>query len=326
MALRTRLTDLFDIDAPILLAPMTPASTAELAMAVTEGGGLGLIGGGYGDRPWLERQLAAAKGHKVGCGFITWSMARAPELLDIALAARPAALMLSFADPAPFARRVTDAGIPLICQVHTLEQLARAAGCGASVIVAQGTEAGGHGLEARSTMPFVPAAADWLARHAPDVLLAAAGGIADGRGLAAALALGADGVLMGTRFWATQEADIHVAAKNRVVAADGDATVRTRVYDIAKRKDWPQDYTGRLLRNDFITAWHGREEALRAATEDHKAQVEEAYRDGDYDMANVTVGEAVGLVHDLPPAAALTRRIAAQAEQVLARLGTTGTA
>jgi hypothetical protein len=103
-------------------------------------------------------------------------------LHDEALAPFPRAMMLSFADPAPLARRARDAGVPLFCQVHTLDQALHALDVGANVVVAQGTEAGGHGQVARSTMPFVPAVADAVSRRAPDVLVLAAGGIADGRG------------------------------------------------------------------------------------------------------------------------------------------------
>ncbi len=137
---------------------------------------------------------------EVGCGFITWSVEDDIDLFETALATRPTAMMLSFSDPAKLAPRVKRAGYLLICQVQTLEHAKRAIDVGANVIVAQGTEAGGHGLAVRSTMPFVPAVVDLVASRAPSVLVVAAGGIADGRGLAAALMLGADGVLMGTRF------------------------------------------------------------------------------------------------------------------------------
>lgn len=318
MALRTRLTDAFGLRHPIVLAPMDPASGGALAAAVSAAGGLGLIGGGYGDHATLDREFARAGNQRVGCGFITWSMARDPSLLDAALARSPAALMLSFADPAPFAERIHAAAVPLICQVHTLAQARRALEVGAAVVVAQGTEAGGHGLTARGTLAFVPAAADLIARERPETLLLAAGGIADGRGLAA-LALGADGVLMGTRFWATQEALIHPAAKQRVLAATGDDTIRTRVYDIARQRAWPAPYTGRLLRNAFIETWHGREDALRAAAAERRRDVEGADAAGDYDVANVTVGEAVGLIDDLPGAGDLVLRIAEEAETAIRR-------
>ena len=241
-------------------------------------------------------------------------MARDPSLLDAALARAPAALMLSFADPAPFAERVHAAGVPLICQVHTLAQARRALEVGAAIVVAQGTEAGGHGLTARGTMAFVPAVADLIARERPETLLLAAGGIADGRGLAAALALGADGVLMGTRFWATREALIHPAAKQRVLAATGDDTVRTQVYDIARQRAWP----ARLYRPAPAQRLH-RDLARprgRPARPRGRAGAGGRGRDaaGDYDVANVTVGEAVGLIDDLPEAGELVRRIAEAAE------------
>jgi nitronate monooxygenase len=320
MPLQTRLTERFGIRHPIILAPMDPASGGALAAAVTAGGGLGLIGGGYGDRERLEAEFARAGNQRVGCGFITWSMAQDPSLLDLALARRPAAMMLSFADPVPFAARVRAAGVPLICQVHTLDHARRAIEAGAGVVVAQGTEAGGHGLQARSTFAFVPAVADLLARQSPDTLLVAAGGIADGRGLAAALALGADGVLMGTRFWATQEALIHPAAKQKILAATGDETIRTRVYDIVRHKNWPAGYTGRLMQNAFIGAWHGREAQLEQEQKERFAALEAAHAAGDYDVANVTVGEAIGLIGDLPGAAELVERIAHEAEVQIAAM------
>ena len=145
-------------------------------------------------------------------------------------------------------------------QVQTVAQALHAADVGADVVVAQGTEAGGHGLDQRSTMPFLPTVVDALARHAPDVLVLAAGGIGDGRGLAAALMLGADGVVLGTRFWASREALIPAAAQDRILPATGDETIRTRVYDIVKRKAWPVPYTGRQMKNAFVERWHGRED------------------------------------------------------------------
>ena len=297
-----------------MLAPMDPASGGALAAAVSAAGGLGLIGGGYGDRASLETEFARAGNQRVGCGFITWSMARDPALLDLALAHEPAAMMLSFADPAPFAATIRAAGVPLICQVHNLAHARRALGAGADVLVAQGTDAGGHGMRVRGTMTLVPDVADLVAGERPEVLVLAAGGIADGRGVAAALMLGADGVLIGTRFWATQEALIHPAAKARVVAASGDETVRTSVYDIVRNRDWPSAYTGRLMRNAFVDTWQGREDELRTMAGETREAVEAADRSGDFEVSNVTVGEAIGLVRDLPPAGELVERLVAEAE------------
>ncbi|SFN78372.1 nitronate monooxygenase [Bradyrhizobium sp. Rc3b] len=319
MAIKTRLTDFFGLEHPIVLAPMDPASGGELASAVSAAGALGMLGGGYANRAWFEEQSAKVTRPDVGCGFITWALANDPGLLDLALERHKRAIMLSFSDPAPFAPKVKSAGIPLICQVHTLEHAKRAIDVGADVVIAQGTEAGGHGLTARSTMPFVPAVADLLAQRASRVLLLAAGGIADGRGVAAALMLGADGVLMGTRFWATQESVIHRNAKDKVVLATGDETIRTQVYDVVRKKNWPAEYTGRLMKNGFIEKWHGREHELRSLQEAELQRVEKAWASGDYDTANVTVGEGIGLISDIPTAGELVKRISAEAEARLSR-------
>ncbi|CAG2127941.1 NAD(P)H-dependent flavin oxidoreductase [Cupriavidus plantarum] len=315
--LSTRFTRRFDLKYPIALAPMDPASGGRLAAAVSNAGALGLLGGGYGSHETLQKEFDLAGDAAIGCGFITWSMGRDVSLLEKAIERRPRALMLSFSDPEPFARKITDAGIPLICQVQTLDHVQRAVDCGATVIVAQGTEAGGHGFDRQTTMTFTPEVADYLAATSPVTLLLSAGGIADGRGLAAALMLGADGVLMGTRFWATQEALIHQKAKDLVVRAKGGQTVRTSVFDIARGRQWPEEYTGRLMVNDFIRKWHGREDALKAVWSEEKVRVESAYESGDYDCANVTVGQAIGLVADLPPAASVVQRVAGQAERLL---------
>ncbi len=149
--MKTRLTEFFGIEHPIVSAPMALISGGKLAAAVTSAGGLGLIGGGYGDSAWLEREFGLADGARVGCGFITWSLARTPELLDETLQREPATVMLSFGELQPFAERIHAAGIPLMAQVQTLEHARRALDAGAEIVVAQGGEAGGHGMTVRST-------------------------------------------------------------------------------------------------------------------------------------------------------------------------------
>ncbi|MDB6144466.1 MAG: 2-nitropropane dioxygenase [Pseudomonas sp.] len=315
--IETRFTKAFNLVHPIVSAPMDPASGGVLAAAVSDAGALGLLGGGYGDHDWLVQEFKEAKDARVGCGFITWSMARDPSLLERALSYKPAAMMLSFSDPKPFASQIHAAGVPLICQVHTLDHVRRAIDCGAAVIVAQGTEAGGHGFSRQSTFTFVPEVADFLATHSPDTLMLAAGGIADGRGLAAALMLGADGALMGTRFWASREALIHPAAKQKVVEARGEDTIRTRVYDIVRNRVWPDEYTGRLMINQFIRRWHGQETELAALQAKEIEAVEAAWSSGDYEYANVTVGEAIGLINDIPTAAQIVSDTVSQAAYLM---------
>jgi len=204
LAIQNRLTQILEISHPILLAPMDLVSAGRLAAVVSQAGGLGLLGGGYGDGDWIEREWDRAGNSRIGCGFITWSIAKHPEVLDRALARQPAAIMLSFGDPRPFAPRIHAAGARLICQVQTVAQAREAVEAKADIIVAQGTEAGGHGMS-EPLFTLLPQVVD----ACPDTPVVAAGGIADGRGLAAALLLGAEGGMMGTRFYASQEADGH---------------------------------------------------------------------------------------------------------------------
>jgi nitronate monooxygenase len=237
MTLHTRFTQRFGIEHPIVSAPMDVVSTAALATAVSRAGGLGLIGGGYGDKEWLSRELTAAAGTRVGCGFITWNIDA--SFIGLALAYQPAVLFLSFGDAGPYVEQIHRAGVPLICQVHDLAGVEEALRIGADGVCVQGGEAGGHGKGTRSTFTLVPEAADVIAEQRPEVLLVAAGGVADGRSLAAALALGADAVMAGTRFWATRQAAVSRAAHARALATTGDATPRTHVYDIVRGKNWP---------------------------------------------------------------------------------------
>jgi nitronate monooxygenase len=318
MALYTRLTEMLGIEHPIISAPMAFAAGGKLAAAVTAAGGLGLIGGGYGDAEWLEREFAEARNTRVGCGFITWSLAKRPVLLELVLAHSPAAVMLSFGSPVPFAPRIKAAGAKLICQVQTMEHARTAVDVGADIIVAQGAEAGGHGL-ARATFTLVPEIADSLAKAAPATVLVAAGGVADGRGLAAALMLGADGALIGSRFWASKEALVHAAFHKAAIDADGDATTRTTVVDIVRKADLPKPFTARVMKTRFVNEWHGREAELVEPTliEREMNRYVTAMQSGDPDNTGVWVGEATGLIHDVRPAADLLQEIAEDAEHLL---------
>jgi nitronate monooxygenase len=211
----TALTEMFGLQHPIVLGPMGGVSGGHLAATVSNAGGLGLVGGGYGDPAWLRTELAlvtAETQQPWGVGLITWSIDQ--SVFDLALSYRPDAFMLSFGDPRPYAPAIKSAGSKLICQVQDLAETRLAQEAGADIIVAQGTEAGGHGAR-RATLPLVPAVVDAVA---PTPVLAA-GGIADGRGLAAALMLGAHGALIGTRFYASTEALGQDRAKLRSLRA-----------------------------------------------------------------------------------------------------------
>ena len=319
-ALTTRLTRALHLRHPIISAPMAFAGGGVLAAAVSRAGGLGLIGGGYGDPAWLSEQFTATAGQRVGVGFISWSLRKSPSVRTDILKYRPAAVMLSFGDPRPYAARIARAGVDLICQVQQLAQLPQAIEAGATVVVAQGAEAGGHGMNAlngRATFSFVPEVADWLAAHAPDTLLLAAGGIADGRTLAAALMLGADGALVGSRLWATRESLAAEGAKRQAIGTDGDGTARSSIFDILRRKNWPEPYDFRAIRNDLHRRLEPQLDSLRAHPEAARAEYEAAVAAGDYSAAHATVGEAVGLINDAPAAQAVLQRMADQARERL---------
>ena len=320
--MKTRFTEAFGVKHPIVCAPMALVTGGRLAAAVSSAGGLGIVGGGYagtvGGEPDLRQELALVGGHTFGVGFITWALMRAPAMLDEALAHAPRCVFLSFDDPAPFAERIRASGAALICQVQSLRHVEMAVHAGATVVVAQGTEAGGHGAT-RSTMPFVPEVGDFLAKHAPETLLLAAGGIADGRGLAAALMLGADGVVVGSRFWSSAEALTPSVATDRAMAATGDDTVRTKAIDSLRGVPWPAEFSFRMLKNKLTDEWAGREQDAAAAFGSLRQMYQEARARHDLDVVATVVGESVGLMHDRPTARAIVDAMVAQAEMLLTR-------
>ncbi|WP_380058430.1 NAD(P)H-dependent flavin oxidoreductase [Falsihalocynthiibacter sp. SS001] len=318
MQIATRLTRKFNLSTPIIGAPMAFAAGGKLAGAITRAGGLGMIGGAYGDPDWLREELRAADGARVGVGFITWKLAKNPEVLGQALDAKPAAIFLSFGDVAPFAQEIHAAKVPLIAQVQTLKDANAAADAGADVIVAQGAEAGGHG-ESRATMTLVPEVADWLAKKSPDTLLVAAGGVADGRGLAAVLMLGAEGAVMGSRLWASDEALVHPNMHRAALAATGDDTIRSSVMDIARKLDWPARYTASVLKNAFTERWHDDIAGLLTQAEEQSQKWREAWAAGDTRVANTFVGQATGILNDIRPAAEIIATISQEAETLLAQ-------
>ena len=314
--LETRLCELFGIEHPVLNAPMGGGDApARLAAAVSEAGGLGLIGGTtVGGVEWLVDQIRLAReltDRPFGVGFIS-HMPNAAELMAAALDEGVRIVAHSFADPAPFVGAAHDAGALVMCQVRTVDAARHAAACGVDVVTAQGTEAGGHtGLI--STLPLVPRVVDAVA----PVPVVAAGGIADGRGVAAALMLGADAVWIGTRFLATHESGVSDAYKARVVEATGDDTVLTDLFDLALGMPWPEGVSGRALRNDFFDRWHGRDDALLEWAGEHRAE----YRgiEGEEAIAEraVWAGEAASFVTTRESAGAVVRALVADAAAVV---------
>ena len=180
------------------------------------------------------------------------------------------------------------------------------------MIVAQGAEAGGHG-EKRATFTLVTEVADLIATRSPQTLLCAARGIGAGRGLAAAIMLGADGVVVASRLWASNEANVSVRMHAAALSETGDETIRSQVMDLARKLDWPSRFTARVLKNCFTDHWHGREAELLAVADDEAAKYGKAWSAGDPDNSNTFVGEVVGLIHEIEPAARIIERMVHEA-------------
>lgn len=304
--LRTRFTELFGLRYPVMSAPMAMHSGGTLAGAVSAAGGMGSFGGIHSAQPpeWVTAQAAlvrSATDAPYAIGFITPFLQYAEPYFLAALDARPDAIALSFADPGPWAGRVRDAGCRLICQVQTLEGADLAVVAGADVLVAQGNEAGGH-TGTLSLLPFLAAVVD---RH-PQVPVLAAGGVGNGRTLAAALLAGADGAWLGTPFLATPEAvEIDDAYKDAIVRSDGEDTVYTRAYDIASGMPWPAGIAERVRRDAFTDEWSEREADLRVRREEVSPGVPVRY------------GQSAAFVDDVRPAAHVMEQLCDEAERVL---------
>jgi len=315
MALRTKFTDIMGVKNPIASAPMGGSAGGALAAAVSNGGGLGLIGGGRGDFDWIGPQIELAISHTRkpwGIGFLSWALAS--ETLNQALELGPSAVMLSFGDPRPFAPAVRASEAKLILQVVDMDEARVAIDVGADIIVAQGSEAGGHG-GTRATLPFVPAVVDLVS---PTPVLAA-GGIADGRGLAAALSLGAAGALVGTRFNACEEALVDPEVVKAMLDGHGEDTERSGVFDIARGVAWPARYTGRTIRNEFLNHWRSREVDL-AADSAAREEYRHAEESGDMRVVPVWAGEAIDLITESLSAADVVRIMASDSEDALRRI------
>ena len=321
MVLSSNVSQLLGVRFPILSAPMDLIAGARLTAAVSQAGGFGILGGGYGDEAWLNAELAkmsqllAETKVTFGVGFITWSIADKAHLIDLALKANPRAIMLSFGDPRPLSARIKDGGALLICQVQSEQMAEEAMEAGADLLVAQGTEAGGHGCD-RTALDIVRAVSDSAAGRVPVI---AAGGIADGRGFASSVMLGAEGILMGTRFYASEEADGHAEAKRRICEAKETDTLRGLLFDISRQRVWPTPFTGRCLINQHVERWRGNELELLQNIDQVAAEYEAAKAEGNFDIAAVIAGQAVGMIDEVLSAEQIVVNVVREADQLLGR-------
>ncbi|MDO8432923.1 MAG: nitronate monooxygenase [Candidatus Binatus sp.] len=327
--LKTRFCELFGIEYPIVSAGMGGVALAKLAAAVSEADGLGTIALAGISPSGIHDEIAAAR-----------KLTRKPIAVNLlipflrpgifeALANEPiAAVTLFWGDPAEQIPPCKRLGLKVIWQCGSAAEALAAKRAGADAIIAQGFEAGGHVRGVVTTFALIPEVRDAIG----DLPMLAAGGIADGRGLAAALALGADGAVFGTRFLASRESAAHPLFKQALIAAHASDTVHTKLYDVG----WP-DAAHRVIRTPLFDAWEraGRPESGKRPGEgESNARIKRPdievplvrysvmapsdYIEGDISGLAFYAGQSVSYVHEIAPAGEIVRQIANEARDVIA--------
>ncbi|MFC6013432.1 NAD(P)H-dependent flavin oxidoreductase [Nocardia lasii] len=291
---------------PVVNAPMGGAAGGRLAAAVRAAGGLGMIGmGSAGSVEALRREVAVA-GAPDGIGLVEWVRQRETGLLEAAIAARPRLISVSFGTDYSWVPPVRAAGILAVTQVYDAPGAHRAQDAGIDVLVARGSEGGGHGADRLALMPLLDSVLEIAA-----VPVLAAGGIGSGRTLAAVLAAGAAGAWLGTCLAAAEESLLPESARLAMLAADSSSTAVTTAFDEALDLPWPPIYPARVLRNEFTDPW-----AQGDAVPDTD-QLRAAIAAEDPRLAPVDAGQGVGLVTHIESAAAVVERLCAEAADLL---------
>ena len=325
--MRTRVTDVLGIEHPVLSAGI-PVLNVELVAAVSNAGGLGILGATYLSPADIHDRIAALRGltsRPFALNLLVPFCTTAQ--IDACIEAGVPVLSTAWGAPDDAAKRTQAAGIPLVHMVTTAEQGASAARAGVSVIAAQGNEAGGGMVGAVGGMVLIPAVVDAVAAVMPASSrppIVAAGGIADGRGLAAALTLGAEGVLVGTRILATDEAAIPPVWKAAICAATEADTIYTRIANLVARPTWADVAPSRVLRTAAIESWLGREAELASLGQGERAAIAarwaQARLEGRREETEIIAGQDCGLIREILPATEVVRRIVTEAEEILERV------
>jgi len=318
--IKTRLTDLLGVRHPIVLGGMSRATAADVVAAVSGAGGLGTLGISSMTPDEIRmscERIRSLTSAPFGLNALLFLVS--PEQVDAIFECSPRVVATAWGRPEydlrALVERVHASGALHMHQADTLDEAKRAAEAGVDVVVAQGTEGGGH-VGVMATLPL----ARMVIRALPNVPVLVAGGIADGAGIAAALVLGADGALLGTRFLATDEAPFPDGYKRAIVASDGHDTLLSEIPDIVNGQVWPGAYA-RVRRNAFIEEWLGREGELRRRWREVQPQLQAARAAGDADRGTLLMGEDAGLIDSIEPAGALVSRLAADAETALRERG-----
>jgi NAD(P)H-dependent flavin oxidoreductase YrpB (nitropropane dioxygenase family) len=314
--LHTPICDLLGIRHPVVLGGMGTATTPQLVAAVSDAGGLGILSASHQAPDQQRADVAAIRALTDAPFGLNHLLFQVDESrLAMTIESRPRVLSTAWAWPDQDLRRFADlahgAGALFMHMASTVEEALRAADAGANVIVAQGTEGGGH-VGQMGTMPLVR----MVVRAVSPLPVLAAGGIADGAGLVGALGLGADGVLLGTRFLATPESPIPGAHKQAIVDHDGHDTFLTEIPDLIAGRVWPGAMT-RTPRNRLMERWVGREWEVRQHRAAIAAGMAEARARGDIEEFHLAMGQTAGLIDDIVPAATLVERIVGEAEEII---------
>ncbi len=315
--LRTPVCNLLGIEFPVIQAGMSIFTSAELVVAVSNAGGLGSLGAWRRSPEDLTRQLSLIR-ERTDRPFAVNHVVPALDeaAFAVTLAARPAVISLALGDPGELVRRAHGAGSIVVHQVTTALQARQAAERGVDVIIAQGGEAGGF-AGAVAALALIPEVVDAVG----PLPVVTAGGIADGRGLAAALVLGAEGINVGTRFLASEEAPISLEWKRMIVAGAAEDAVKVDVLNDIEPMPGSYGYgtVARALRTSFIDTWQQhRDEAKRDATRLRGELLAAAQRGQLHELLPVA-GQSTGLIRDIVPAGEIVRRIVAEARQSLER-------
>ncbi len=315
MTLSTPWSTSFGLRVPIVNAPMGGVAGGRLATAVTAAGGLGMVGlGSVANTELLHTELRHVRG-TFGIGLVDWVMRNEAGLLDEALAAGPALLSVSFSTDWSWVGKAHDAGIPTVTQVYDSAGARRAVDEGVDILVARGSEGGGHGEVKLAMLPLLDTVLD-----AVSVPVLAGGGIASPRSLAAVLAAGASGAWVGTRLAACPEALTGDGSRRALIAAAATDTRVTRVFDVAQDRPWPAHFPSRVLANDFLERWSGKEDALATDRPAHDELAASIAAD-DRRVAPVTAGEAVGMINDDASVGDVIETMCSGAEKLLRRWG-----
>jgi nitronate monooxygenase/enoyl-[acyl-carrier protein] reductase II len=314
---RTPACDVLGIDVPVMQGSIGPWTNAELPAAVSEAGGLGSIGSALKSAEQVVAVIDRVR-ELTDSPFAVNFTARpfTEEPFAAALTRGPAVVSFALGDPGDLVERAHEVGARFVQQVHTVEQAHAAAERGVDVIIAQGGEAGGFGSTI-GTLALVPQV---VAAVAPLPVLAA-GGIADGRGLAAALVLGAQGVNIGTRFLASTEAAVDESWKDRIAQARSEDAVKVEFADDVFPPAPADGYAvrPRVLSTPFVDEWNERLDEAHDDPDPLRAKLGEAIADGRIHELFPFTGQSTGLIEDVLPAGEIVRRLVAEADELLRR-------